>query len=111
MQSLHKKKASTKRMLIGGYTSLIRFFTTCTSLVLYLANAVSAMQISPASTLEPSFEALNVKKFDGMFQAFSHCASVEFINSIMGLKLQGHFICNYSCLHGGSSIPSDHCSV
>uniref|UniRef100_A0A453EW98 Condensin complex subunit 2 n=1 Tax=Aegilops tauschii subsp. strangulata TaxID=200361 RepID=A0A453EW98_AEGTS len=67
MQSLHKKKASTKRMLIGGYISLIRFFTTCTSLVLYLANAVSAMQISPASTLEPSFEALNVKKFDAAF--------------------------------------------
>uniref|UniRef100_A0A453PLA0 Condensin complex subunit 2 n=1 Tax=Aegilops tauschii subsp. strangulata TaxID=200361 RepID=A0A453PLA0_AEGTS len=68
-------------------------------------------RISPASTLESSFEALNVKKFDGMFQAFSHRASVEFINSIMGLKLQGHFICNYSCLHSGSSIPSDHCSV
>lgn len=83
----------------------------CTSLNLYFVNAVSATQISPASTLESSFEALNVKKFDGMLQAFSHCASMEFVNSIIGLKLQGHLICNSSCLHGGSSIPSNHCSV
>lgn len=41
------------------------------------------MQISPASTLESSFEALNVKKFDGMFQAFSRCASMEFINPFL----------------------------
>lgn len=71
-QSLHKKKASTKKMRLRGYISLLLTFFA--SLIPYFANAVLSVQISPASTLESSFESLNVKKFDGMFQAFSLCA-------------------------------------
>jgi hypothetical protein len=48
------------------------------------------MQISPASTLESSFEALNVKKFDGKFKAYSHYSSVENY-SAMGLKCHAYY--------------------
>jgi hypothetical protein len=37
------------------------------------------VQISPASTLESSFEALNVKKFDGKFQVYSHYLLLKII--------------------------------
>jgi len=47
-------------------------------------------RISPASTLESSFEALNVKKFDGKFKAYSHYASVENYCA-MGLKCHAYY--------------------
>jgi len=77
-----------------------------TSILLHYVNAFSFMQISPASTLESSFEALNVKKFDGKFQAYSHYALVENC-STMELKSA----LTTSCFHGGSSIPSNYRSV
>jgi hypothetical protein len=55
-----------------------------------IANAFLFMQISPASTLESSFEALNVKKFDGKFKAYSHYSSVENY-SAMGLKCHAYY--------------------
>lgn len=55
-----------------------------------ITNVFSFMQISPASTLESSFEALNVKKFDGKFQAYSHYASVENY-STMELKCHSYY--------------------
>jgi condensin complex subunit 2 len=76
-EGINKKDADKK---VHIFALVVAFFT---SLICYLAYDVLSVQISPASTLESSFEALNVKKFDGMFQAFSLCASVGHIYFII----------------------------
>lgn len=61
-EGISKKDADRR---VHGFGCCAYFFT---SILLHSVNAFSFMQISPASTLESSFETLNVKKFDGKFR-------------------------------------------
>lgn len=65
---------------------------------------VCIWQLSPLSTLESSFEALNVKKFDG-----DHTSNALFL--LMMDEVMICFFCDASCFFGGPSLSSDICSI
>lgn len=69
------------------------------------------MQISPLSTLEPSFEALNVKKFDGEWSHMKCYISVFSVGVkiLFMLEMGFHFL--FSCICCGSFVSSDICTI
>jgi hypothetical protein len=80
-EGINKKDADKRVHIFELIIDFLLFYLFVILLTMFLS-----LQISPASTLESSFEALNVKKFDGMFQVFSLYASIGHIYLIIGLK-------------------------
>ena len=61
-----RRKIRRERLILLHFFHLVNEFSD-----LLRANRYSYVQISPLSTLESSFEALNVKKFDGDYRLSS----------------------------------------